>query len=363
MALDRCREDCTTGDDHPRLADVAGGTSVWGWYRYTGECAAGGCFTQCRGEHSEGDGLFGDSCDDPFGVSGSALASGGAVYARGDYGADIADDLLCVAHEAEWNAGREHWFGVGCGCEFDERWRSHANAWARGIVFDHTGPVAIRVKVTMERTSADANPAPYRGVVQFYAITVVWTFPDRTQEVVVYHGVAGLLDGASAPIVLGFLDSPDYGTTINGDTVTFSGDGTLALLPSSPDPLSSEVTVEAQSLARLGDLDGDGIVCSSDVDAMEILAAQAPTLGMDGYTARGDMDLDGDVDADDLTALLDLFASLPDCNANGVPDDCDILYGSSRDRNTNGIPDECEFDVTPQAVEQRQLSSEDPERI
>ena len=32
----------------------------------------------------------------------------------------------------------------------------------------------------------------------------------------------------------------------------------------------------------------------------------------------------------------------PDCNDNGEPDDCDIADGTSLDENGNGIPDECE---------------------
>ena len=31
-----------------------------------------------------------------------------------------------------------------------------------------------------------------------------------------------------------------------------------------------------------------------------------------------------------------------DCNANTVPDDCDLAFGTSGDYNTNGIPDDCE---------------------
>jgi hypothetical protein len=31
-----------------------------------------------------------------------------------------------------------------------------------------------------------------------------------------------------------------------------------------------------------------------------------------------------------------------DCNANGIPDGCDIAAAISEDANTNGIPDECE---------------------
>ena len=32
-----------------------------------------------------------------------------------------------------------------------------------------------------------------------------------------------------------------------------------------------------------------------------------------------------------------------DCNANGVPDECDISLGTSQDCNANGVPDECEL--------------------
>ena len=34
--------------------------------------------------------------------------------------------------------------------------------------------------------------------------------------------------------------------------------------------------------------------------------------------------------------------SVPDCNANGFPDECDIARGAADDENGNGIPDACE---------------------
>ncbi len=40
----------------------------------------------------------------------------------------------------------------------------------------------------------------------------------------------------------------------------------------------------------------------------------------------------------------------PDCNDNGVPDDQDILLGTSNDANNDGIPDECQPSVTPFCV-------------
>jgi hypothetical protein len=37
-----------------------------------------------------------------------------------------------------------------------------------------------------------------------------------------------------------------------------------------------------------------------------------------------------------------LIAGAPDCNLNGVLDDCDLASGSSDDANSSGVPDECE---------------------
>ncbi len=39
-----------------------------------------------------------------------------------------------------------------------------------------------------------------------------------------------------------------------------------------------------------------------------------------------------------------------DCNENGVPDECDIAGGASFDINTNGIPDECEADCNQNGI-------------
>ncbi len=39
-----------------------------------------------------------------------------------------------------------------------------------------------------------------------------------------------------------------------------------------------------------------------------------------------------------------------DCNANGVPDECDVAGGRSADCNTNSVPDECELDFDGDAL-------------
>jgi formylglycine-generating enzyme required for sulfatase activity len=55
-----------------------------------------------------------------------------------------------------------------------------------------------------------------------------------------------------------------------------------------------------------------------------------------------DCDHDG---TPDVCELPPLGTSL-DCNANGVPDECDISAGTSQDCNGNGVPDECESPLT-----------------
>jgi hypothetical protein len=44
---------------------------------------------------------------------------------------------------------------------------------------------------------------------------------------------------------------------------------------------------------------------------------------------------------------IDAAGTPADCNANGVPDGCDIASGTSRDTNANGVPDECDCQPAP----------------
>ncbi len=48
-----------------------------------------------------------------------------------------------------------------------------------------------------------------------------------------------------------------------------------------------------------------------------------------------------DCDGDGVSNSDEIAQGAPDCNANGIPDDCDIELGVSFDQDGNGIPDEC----------------------
>ncbi len=47
---------------------------------------------------------------------------------------------------------------------------------------------------------------------------------------------------------------------------------------------------------------------------------------------------------DGICEALDLASDGPDCNGNGIPDECDVALGTSPDSNGNGVPDECDPD-------------------
>jgi hypothetical protein len=103
------------------------------------------------------------------------------------------------------------------------------------------------------------------------------------------------------------------------------------------------------------DDDGDGTPngcdpCPDDPDKVDpgICGCGVPDVDTDGDgfadcidncpdTPNGDQnDCDDDGTGDACEADAD------DCNANSMPDSCDITDGTSFDTNTNGVPDECE---------------------
>ena len=96
------------------------------------------------------------------------------------------------------------------------------------------------------------------------------------------------------------------------------------------------------------DDDGDGV--TDALDSAPLNPNVCRDVDADGCddcsTGTDDPANDGtDSDGDGICDLGDAcpgFDDAIDCNANGVPDGCDISAGTSVDSNTNGIPDECE---------------------
>lgn len=115
-----------------------------------------------------------------------------------------------------------------------------------------------------------------------------------------------------------------------------------------------------------GDMNDDTNRDGLDIQGFVDCILTTPTEDQECICARGDFrDLDG-VTIGDIPPFVACILSggtdcdaqycpaegggarsdPPDCNDNSVPDDVDILTGTSEDCNGNGIPDECDVDVS-----------------
>jgi hypothetical protein len=93
---------------------------------------------------------------------------------------------------------------------------------------------------------------------------------------------------------------------------------------------------------------GNGVDCNANgiPDACDIASGLEPDCNANGIpdtcgTASGfetDCNVNGIPDACDIASGL-----LPDCNANGIPDTCGTASGFELDCNVNGIPDACDI--------------------
>ncbi|MCZ6734883.1 MAG: PQQ-dependent sugar dehydrogenase [Planctomycetota bacterium] len=61
-----------------------------------------------------------------------------------------------------------------------------------------------------------------------------------------------------------------------------------------------------------------------------------------GEDAFGELYLCDRTNGGEIFKIVPADAVTPDCNMNGIPDDCDIAIGASTDRNGDGVPDECD---------------------
>ncbi len=80
----------------------------------------------------------------------------------------------------------------------------------------------------------------------------------------------------------------------------------------------------------MGTTDGSWQYCGWNIDDIEI-------TGLQTGGGEGDCNANAVPDACDIAG-----GASQDCNTNGVPDECDIANGTSEDADGNGIPDECE---------------------
>jgi hypothetical protein len=125
------------------------------------------------------------------------------------------------------------------------------------------------------------------------------------------------------------------------------GDGTVNCLDGCPnDPLKI-----APGLCGCGvpETDTDGDLVPDCIDNCDTVAnAGQADVDMDGVGDACDNCVNlpnptqADCDNDMIGDVCEIASGAPDCNMNGIPDNCDVANATSPDVNGNGIPDECE---------------------
>ena len=123
---------------------------------------------------------------------------------------------------------------------------------------------------------------------------------------------------------------------------------------------------DAMADIAIADFDGDGkadvIFTASRIGEVSCYRgkgdgtfhAPVASAGGDYFSSRAaDLDEDGRPDlvaaTGDSWGLACVFLNrtgprpLPDCDGNGIPDECDVVSGAAADLNSNGVPDPCEM--------------------
>jgi hypothetical protein len=119
---------------------------------------------------------------------------------------------------------------------------------------------------------------------------------------------------------------------------------------------ASSIPIPATNVGGPGDGFFVGVRAAHEIG--EYPAALDDTLSQQrswliGHSVPGNMDLQNLGETAPLVGMVDSFGipgnwgirceatETGDCNANGMPDDCDIADGISSDIDDNGVPDEC----------------------
>jgi predicted outer membrane repeat protein len=135
-----------------------------------------------------------------------------------------------------------------------------------------------------------------------------------------------------------------------GDSVSISSDGATAIVGAyGGDNYPSSGSAYIYSLVK-GIWQETKLLASDG--ATQDYFGNSVSISSDGATvivgAHGDDD--NGTRSGSAYIYLSPFIYSEDCNANGVPDECDIADGTSNDVNGNGIPDECELDCNGNGV-------------
>ncbi len=159
-------------------------------------------------------------------------------------------------------------------------------------------------------------------------------------------------EGTYRCVVTGACGEPAVGSpsTLTVEALTAISDHPQPVEICAGTPAAFECAAIGSGLSYQWQFNG-GAAYQNLVNGNGISGAQSPFLAIDNATpARGGLYrcvVLGQCGAPQISnaALLTVSTGVCDCNANGTPDEDDVISGGSADCNGNGVPDECEIDA------------------
>lgn len=287
------------------------------------------------------------------GTGGACEVEKVGTVTSGDAGITQTDTLTHVVHwpmEPYFNS-----YSLGCRCRGEHCCEglsisgfaspTSASRADLDVSFQPNCQPTTTVTVTLERAMGGSSGSPAGPSVCSFRTVVTMTYSSRATQTTTLAGVAAdVFDGSSlSSIRLGVFDSTEFNDDPLPDGQHVSGTRSIEILPPVGDVTGINALTFSETFTDFDcDINADGAACPDDRDVMLDLVAANATLGDADYTARADFDLNGAITSADLAAFDIAYAALPDCNANGIPDGCDLLQETSLDDNVTGVPDECE---------------------
>ncbi len=371
---DECEPDCNA-NGVADACDIADATSS--------ECNGNGVpdecdIAACTSADCNGNG-YPDECDVAEGASGDVNQTGvpDECETCGDH-ADCNDDDACT--DDTCTAGLCYWFNSTAACDDGNPCTENdvcLDGVCRGTVLPglDCAPVLSLLATQVNSVPIPGGPTAEITLTRGNRLTVEM-FARRWAPKILY-GYNILIDsggyttgttGSLGPVVVpnpsvgAFIteERPDFLffnktalTCVWNDGPEFYQYGGIVVFP-------EECAADAGTSAYLGTLvlevsdtaAGTFTLClDEDLDTASFLIdcpspAHLDLLGFECLTIHVPItDCSGGVDcnANGLWDICDIvYGTSPDCNRNDVPDECDIVEGTSPDCNSNGSPDECD---------------------
>jgi hypothetical protein len=232
-----------------------------------------------------------------------------------------------------------------------EKLNAAGTSWLDHTIVSASGPAASTPErvtdIAMADVDGDGDLDSLVSIVGGAGDRLVWHENLPASESPYYEDLDG--DGYGNSSILTLACQPGPGIAANpgdcNDTIHWINPGVSEILCNGFDDNCNDQVDEGPG----PDCNGNGIPDDCDISMLASFDCDGNGIPDE---CEADCNGNGFHDSCDILSGTSLDCNLdgvpdecePDCNGNGIADDCDLIAGTSTDCNSNGTPDECEDD-------------------